>query len=83
MVQCWLVERSYDDRNLIRLRYATTDGESVYQRELSSAALGRTTVTAAREVDPDDLMAVDEADRERYAAEARRMATEHDPDDEV
>jgi hypothetical protein len=42
------------------------------------------TVTAARDVSPDDLEPVNETDRqERYADEARRMADEHDPDDTI
>ena len=40
-------------------------------------------MTAAIEADADELGAVDESDRERFAAEAEKMATEHDPDDEI
>jgi hypothetical protein len=84
-VRCWLVERSYTDRDLIVLEYATPDGERVYRKEQSAAVVkqqGRT-VTAAEDVDPDDLAAPDPEDVERYAAEAERMAERYDPDDEV
>jgi len=83
-VRLWLVERSYDDRNLLCLVYATPDGERALRRELSAAALDRAAVTAARTADPADLRPVeDAADRERYAAEAARMADRHAPDDPV
>jgi hypothetical protein len=82
-VRTWLVERSYDSRNLITLVYATPDGERALTRELSSAMLDRTPVTAARDVDPDDLAPVAEADRERYRTEADRVRENNDPDDEI
>ncbi len=83
-VRCWLVERSYDDRDIVTLVYATGDGARYNQRELSATALSRISVTAAREIPDDDLRAVeDPATRERYAAEAERMAESHDPDDPV
>jgi hypothetical protein len=79
----WLVERGFDDRGLVTLVYATPDGERLLRRELSSAALGRVDVTAARDVPAGDLRAVDPAERERYAAEARRMRERHDAADAV
>ena len=84
-VRLWLVERDYDDRNLITLVYATTDGERCVRTEQSAAVMNQqgTSVTAAVDADPTDLDAVDEADRERYAAEATRMAETCDPDEEV
>ena len=83
-VRCWLVERTFDDRNLVTLVYATPDGERYHQRELSGNALSRVDVTAAREVPADELEPVDDADRrERYAAEADAMAADYDPDDEI
>jgi len=40
--------------------------------------------TAAATVDPESLGAVeDEAMREQYAAEAKRLAETHDPDDVI
>jgi len=84
MERVWLVERSYSDKGLVTLVYATTDGESHLRRQLSSNALARTEVTAATDVEPDRLTPVAAADeRERYAHEAARMADEHDPDDPV
>lgn len=81
-VRCWLVERGIDSRDLLTLVYATPDGERALRRELSAANVGG--VTAARDVDPGALEPVaDEETRERYAREARRMADDHDPDDEI
>jgi hypothetical protein len=83
-VRTWLVERSYDSRNLITLVYATPDGKRAQTRELSSSMLDRIPVTAARDVDPDDLASVDdEARRERYRTEAERVRENNDPDDEI
>jgi len=86
-VRVWLVERTYsdDEQNLIILVYATTDGERYFRKEraLTSNADVRTT-TAALDVSADDLGTVrDDDERERYADEATRMATEHGPDDAI
>ncbi len=83
--RCWLVERSFDDRNLVTIVYATPDGRRLQRRERSSVALRTgSPVTAATEVDVDDLEPVDDPDRrERYATEAERMRTAHAPDDPV
>lgn len=83
----WLVERTYsdDEQNLIILTYATTDGTQYHRKEraLTSYTDMRET-TAAVSVDPDDLGTVEDASmRERYAAEAERMAATHDPDDAI
>ena len=81
-VRVWLVDRGYNNRDLIILQYATLEGDKVYRKEVASQALG--TVTAAKDVSPDNLGTVDEPDlREQYAAEAMRMAEEHSPDDSV
>jgi hypothetical protein len=40
-------------------------------------------VTAARDVDEERLESTGDEERERYAAEATRMADQHDPDDTV
>lgn len=83
-VRCWLVDRTYSDKGLVSLVYATPDGERVLRRERSPAALRRSGgVTAAVEVEPDSLQAADDDERERYASEAARMADRHDPDDTV
>ena len=84
-VRAWLVERSYDDRNLITLVYATLDGERALRKEIAATVLHQrgTRITAAIDADEAQLAAVDAADRERYATEAARMADRHDPDDEI
>ena len=82
-VRVWLVERGYNNRDLIILKYATPDGERLFRRELAAQAIGVDTVTAAKDVSPDDLEAVDADHRKRYADEAARMADEHDPDDPI
>jgi hypothetical protein len=82
--RCWLVERDYDDRDMIILVYATPDGARMYRRELSATLLSKTTVTAAREIPESDLRAVEDPEtRDRYAAEADRIAETHDPDDPI
>lgn len=83
----WLVERTYsdDEQNLIILIYATPDGERYFRKEraLPSFTDMRDT-TAAVDVDPDNLGTVgDENEREQYAAEASRVAENHDPDDPI
>ncbi|MDL5361056.1 hypothetical protein [Halalkalicoccus sp. NIPERK01] len=87
-VRVWLVERTYsdDEQNLIILVYATPDGERYFRKEraLTSFTGDSRDTTAALDVDPDNLGSVDEADlREQYAAEATRMADEHDPADPI
>jgi hypothetical protein len=80
----WLVERTYTDRDLVVLVYATPDGRRRRRKELASTMLERTTVTAAIEADPDELDAVDdEATRERYAAEVERVREDHDPGEPI
>jgi hypothetical protein len=81
----WLVERTYDDKGLISLAYATTDGSAVRRIERAPIAVERSGgVTAAVDADPEALEPVDDDDlRERYAAEATRMAERHDPEETV
>jgi len=85
-VRVWLVERTYsdDEQNLIILTYATPDGKQYFRKEraLTSFSDARDT-TAAVEADPENLGTTDPDDREAYAAEASRMAAEHDPDDAI
>jgi hypothetical protein len=81
-IRVWLVERGYNNRDLIILKYATPEGNRVYRKEVASQALE--TVTAAKDVLPDDLGAVEDPDvQERYADEVERMANNHDPDEPV
>ncbi|EMA53675.1 MULTISPECIES: hypothetical protein [Halococcus] len=83
-VRVWLVERGYNNRDLIVLKYATTEGDQIFRRELAAQAIDMDGVTAAKDVSPDNLEAVTETDvQERYADEVRRMADEHDPDDTI
>ncbi|MFW6436291.1 MAG: hypothetical protein ACOCYZ_01500 [Halococcoides sp.] len=82
-VRCWLVERDYDDEDLITLVYATPDGRRQLTQQKSATLLGRQAITAAIAVDADRLEPVPRTDRDRYANEATRMADRHDPDDEV
>lgn len=81
-VRVWLVERTYSDRDLLTLVYATSDGERYLQKERAGRLGGET--TAAIEVDTDRLSTVgDDQTQERYAEEAVRMQEKHEPDDTV
>lgn len=82
-VRVWLVERDYEHEDVVKLVYATTDGERAVRQQKSTRMLVSGSVTAALDVEPDRLDPVDPEDRERYADEARRMAEQNEPDDEV
>lgn len=86
-VRVWLVERTYsdDEQNVIILIYATPDGRRYFRKERALTSFGgdRRTTTAALDVDRDNLGTVADEDRDRYAAEASRMAETHDPDDSI
>lgn len=83
-VRAWLVERSYSDKGLVTLVYATADGARHVRMQRSSTMLRSTEVTAARDVALDRLVPVADADRrERYASEAARMRERHEPDETV
>ncbi|MBB6647432.1 hypothetical protein [Halobellus ruber] len=85
-VRCWLVERTYTDRGLVDMTYATPDGSRAHRRQVSTAVMRQrgAETTAAVEVEAAELESVDDADtRERYAAEAERMRNRHDPGEEV
>lgn len=82
-VQCWLVERDVWDEDLVTIVYATTDGEYHHQRQLSGGMLYEIDVTAGKEFPREDLEPTPASERERYAAEAQRMAQRHDPTDIV
>lgn len=83
-MRCWLVERDYDDKGLVRLVYATPDGERRVVKERSAAMLGRIDVTASIDVDPDRLEPVDDAvTQDRYVHEVDRMADRYNPHDPV
>lgn len=81
-VECWLVERTYDDKGLIRLVYAPTDGSGQYITE--RAAASGVDATAATSVAPEKLDPIeDETTRGRYESEAERMRSRHDPGESV
>lgn len=85
-VECWLVERSYNDRDLVTLVYATPDGERARTKEIPMTAIanGGIVVTAAKRVDDEDLEPVDdEGTRDRYREEVERVRSDHAPDDEL
>lgn len=84
-IRCWLVERSsYGDERMVTLVYATPAGDRQLTKQLSPNLLMRKRVTAAVDVEPERLEPVaDDETRERYAAEAERMAERHEPDAEV
>ncbi|WP_267641390.1 hypothetical protein [Haloarchaeobius amylolyticus] len=83
-VQCWLVERTFDQRNLVTIVYATPDGERFLQQERSANSLTRNPVTAGKTVPEENLEQTDdEATRERYAKEATRTAEQYDPDEAI
>jgi len=79
----WLVEREYTDKGLVTVVYASTDGEWYLQRQLSERMLMRSDVTAGQDVETERLEPTPAEKRERYAAEASRMAEDHGVDDAV
>ncbi|MFC6873969.1 hypothetical protein [Halobellus marinus] len=85
-VRCWLVERTYTDRGLVDMTYATLDGSHVRRKQVSTTIMRQrgSGTTAAVDVARSDLDPVDDEEtQERYAAEAERMREEHAPDEEV
>ena len=86
--QVWLVERTYsdDEQNLIILMYATPDGERYLRKEraLTSFTGPARDTYAAIEANSDQLADVTDTEtRERYGAEATRMASQHEPTDTI
>lgn len=79
----WLVDRTYNDKGMFELVYATPDGEQYLHKQLTEQMLMTKTVTAGLDADTDRLEPTDDEDLEHYAAEANRMADEHAPDDEI
>jgi len=68
---------------LLTLTYATTDGKRYFRKERALTSFGdRRDTTAAVTVEPHNLGRVEDPDRrDRFAAEAQRMAEGHEPDD--
>lgn len=82
----WLVERSYDDRGLITLAYATPDGTRVLRKERAAATMrmSGSDITAALDVPETRLEPVpDDETVQRYAEEATRVEANNDPDDAI
>jgi len=83
-MRLWLVSREYDTRQTVTLTYASVNGRRSYTRQASIELLQRKPITAAIDRDEADTDPVDDDElRDRYAAEADRMAADHDPDDEI
>ena len=85
-VRCWLVERTYTDRGLIDLVYATPAGDRVRRKQISATIMRQrgTEATAATTVAAADLDPVDDAEtRERYRTEVERVREQYAPDDEL
>ena len=84
MTEVWLVDRQFDSKGLIRLTYATADGERIHTTELSERRLVTGDgVTAGRDVDKSALGESPADEVARFAEEASRMAAEHDLDETV
>ena len=84
MTRVWLVDREFDSKGLVRLRYATTDGERVHTKELAEQRLMTSGgVTAAVDVTDEQLERTDAENRDRFSTEANRMASDHQPDDTI
>jgi len=84
MTAVWLVDRQFDSKGLVRLTYATEDGTRVHTKELAEQRLVMSDgITAGRDVDESALGETADDEADRFAAEASRMAAEHDADDVV
>jgi hypothetical protein len=82
-VRCWLVDRTYSDKGLVSLTYATPDGKGLLRRERAPHALDAEGVPAAVEVPAETLIDAEATECEQYADEAERMASRHAPNDRV
>ena len=78
-----LFRSEYNTKGMISLVYATTDGDQYLRKQFSEQMLTKKDVTAAIDAEADRLEPTHDDDRERFAAEARRMADQHDPEDPV
>ncbi|WP_128905034.1 hypothetical protein [Halorubrum amylolyticum] len=84
MTTVWLVDRQFDSKGLVRLTYATEDGERMHTKELAEQRLlTGDGITAGREVEETALGESPADEVERFAAEASKMAADHDIDDTV
>jgi len=84
MTTVWLVDREFDSKGLVRLTYVTEDGERMHTKELAEQRLVTGDgITAGREVEETALGESPADEIERFAAEASKMAAEHDLNDTV
>ncbi|CDK40039.1 hypothetical protein [Halorubrum sp. AJ67] len=84
MTTVWLVDRQFDSKGLVRLTYATEDGERMHTKELAEQRLVTGDgITAGREVEETALGESPADEVERFTTEASKMAAEHDLDDRV
>jgi len=84
MTTVWLVDRQFDSKGLVRLTYATEDGERMHTKELAEQRLVTGDgITAGREVEENALGESPADEVDRFASEASKMAAEHDLDDTV
>ena len=84
MTEVWLVDRQFDSKGLVRLTYATPDGERVHTTEVSERRLMMGDgVTAGRDVDASALGETPTDSVERFTTEAARMAGEHELNETV
>ncbi len=84
MTEVWLVDRQFDSKGLVRLTYATPDGERVHTTEVSERRLMMGDgVTAGRDVDASALGETPTDSVDRFATEAARMAGEHELNETV
>ena len=84
MTTVWLVDREFDSKGLVRLTYATENGERMHTKELAEQRLlTGDGITAGREVEESALGESPTDEIERFASEASKMAAEHDLDDTV
>lgn len=81
-MRLWLVDRDYtQDRDIVGLVYASTDGSRHLRKEVGTDRFARS-ITAAIDVSASKTSRIRNDDLQaEYAEEARRMADEHDPDD--
>lgn len=54
-VRVWVVERGCNNGDVIILKYATPEGDRVFRREPAAQVVNMDTVTADKDISPDDL----------------------------
>ncbi|MFB6282652.1 MAG: hypothetical protein ABEK59_01795 [Halobacteria archaeon] len=86
-VRLWMVERTFsrDIRNVVRLTYATEDGERYLVKEKAvSNPQDADSIPCSIEAEESRLSEVPDVDmRERYEREAGRLMEEKSPDESI